>query len=317
MNKTRQSCISCINTVHLHCYLSLVYPYYMWILFSFISAFSETTKDVVGKKSTHATNEYITSFSLHFFASIIFIPFVLWKGVPELSSLYWLATAGVFITIPAWSILYMKAIKLSPLSVSVPMLAFNPVLTALLSIVLGKDIPSILGWVGILLVTVGIYLIRFDISMKHKGILYPFKSILHEPGALAMLGVALIWSIGAHLSKLGVTSSSALFFAFTQATAAAIILYIIARIKSSVTVMSGLKQHFKSLFSLGLLNAIGDFAMTTALSTGITPYVISLKRTNILWSSLMGKLFFRERINVIKTTGLLIMFTGVVMIIVG
>lgn len=289
----------------------------MWILYSFISAFSETSKDVIGKKSSEKTNEYITSFSLHFFAAIIFIPLIMWFGIPELSASYWIATLGILITIPTWSILYMRAIKLSPLSISVPMLAFNPVLTALISIALNKDLPSTLGWCGIVLVTIGLYLLRFDVKKLSEGIFYPFKSIRNEPGTLAMLGVALIWSIGAHLTKFGVTSSSALFFAFTQAATAAIILYIIARIKSTSNITSTVKAHFKNLFSLGALNAIGDLAMTTALATGITPYVISLKRTNILWSSLMGKLLFKDELNIIKASGLIIMLGGVIMIIFG
>lgn len=57
--------------------------------------------------------------------------------------------------------------------------------------------------------------------------------------------------------------------------------------------------------------------MTTALATGITPYVISLKRTNILWSSLMGKLLFKDELNIIKASGLIIMLGGVIMIIFG
>lgn len=62
-------------------------------------------------------------------------------------------------------------------------------------------------------------------------VLYPFLNIKNEPGAVGMLGVALIWSIGTHINKIVVDASSPLFFAFSICFVGAVILFIIARIK--------------------------------------------------------------------------------------
>ncbi len=51
--------------------------------------------------------------------------------------------------------------------------------------------------------------------------------------------------------------------------------------------------------------------MYTALSTGLTVYVVSIKRTNMLWSSLMGKILFGESVGKIKIIGLLLMLLGI------
>ena len=55
--------------------------------------------------------------------------------------------------------------------------------------------------------------------------------------------------------------------------------------------------------------------MNSALAIGFTPYVISIKRTNIVWSSLMGKLIFSESLGRIKIAGLITIFLGIVLII--
>lgn len=286
----------------------------MWIIYSFISALAETTKDIIGKKGSQQTNIFITAFSLNFFALLVLTPILIYSGIPTLKPAFWYGVLAAAFTIPAWSILYMKAIKLSPLSLSVPMLAFNPAFTAILGIFFDKKMPSIQGWIGIILLGVGLYLLRLTKETIKKGIFHPILMIKNEPGSIAMLGVALIWSIGAHVSKVIVTNSSPPMGAFIGTLNAAIILFIIGVVKKQINI-STLKNGFKYLIPLGLFDGVSSFAMYLGLSIGITPYVISIKRTNMLWSSLMGKLIFKEQFDKTKLIGILTLLGAIILII--
>ncbi len=172
----------------------------MWPLFAFTTAFLETAKDVVGKQGAQKTNEYMTAFAMQFFEAILLSGVLLFVGIPIIQPMFWVVLLGFCITIPSASILYMRAIKLSPLSISIPMLAFNPIITAFLAVFFDHRFPSPLGWAGIGLVCIGLYCLRLTKDVIKKGLWYPLLRILDEPGAVAMLGVSLIWAVGAHLS---------------------------------------------------------------------------------------------------------------------
>jgi|SRR3989338_4896615 len=286
----------------------------MWVFLSFLSAFSSSGKFIIGKISSVKTDEYTSAFALQFFALILLLPFVVFSGIPKLQNSYWLSLFGLAITVPSWSILYIKAVKLSPLSVCVPMLAFNPIFTALLSIFFDKRLPDALGWFSIFLITIGIYLSRIDNNVLKKGLAYPILSIKQEPGTLAMFLVALIWSIGAHFSKMSAAGSSPLFFAFSSAFIGSSVLYFIFNKKINISV-NNFTKNFTHLTSLGISNGLGELTFGAALSLGYTPYVVAIVRSSILWSSLAGILFFKETFTQIKILGLLLMFAGVILLI--
>lgn len=286
----------------------------MWITFSFITALLETSKDVIGKKSSLKINEYVSAFALQLFAALVLLPFVIINGVPELKMSYFQGLLVVPIAIPLWSILYMKALKLSPLYICIPMLAFNPVFASLLSIFFDHRWPTSLGWSGIVLITAGLYLLRLSKVTLKKGVLYPILNIINEPGAIAMLGVTLIWSFGAHINKLLITGSSPLFFAFTVTSVGTIVLFFIA-IKKVNFSFADFKYNFLSLGSLGILNGLAELTRGYSLQFGYTPYVVAITRTSILTSSLAGKLFFGDRFSKINLLGIILMFSGILLLV--
>ncbi|MFC1627158.1 EamA family transporter [Patescibacteria group bacterium] len=286
----------------------------MWIFYSFLTSFLETAKDVIGKTSSQKTDEYVSAFFFQFFALLFLLPLVISSGIPQLKTGFWASLSIGIILNTTWNILYMKAVKLSPLSVSIPMLAFNPIFTALLSIYFDNKLPSLIGWIGIILVSIGIYFQRLNKATLKKGILHPFKEIKDEPGSLAMLGVALIWSLGAHITKLNVVTSSTTFSAFARTLIPVIILFFITKKKSKFNFKS-IKPHLLHLAPLGIVNGISKVTLGKALSLGYTPYVMPVKRTSIVWSSIAGKVLFKEEIKPIKIISLTLIMVGIIFII--
>lgn len=287
----------------------------MWVVFAFLTAFCESAKDVLGKSSSTKTNVLVTAFSVQFFGLFILIPLVLLTGIPQLKSSYWVALLAATFTIPTANILYMRAIKLSPLSISVPMLSFNPIFTALLSFVFDRKLPDLIGWMGIIFVCSGLYLSRLEKETIKRGFLYPLLSVKEDAGSMSMLGVAFIWSIGAHISKMVVVGSSPLFGAMSFGVLGSSLLALIG-IATHRFHTHLIKSHIKQLGLLGIFNGLSELAMNSALAIGFTPYVISIKRSNIVWSSLLGKILHGDRFNKFKIIGLFLMFCGIVLIII-
>src|SRR4030067_884910 len=101
--------------------------YSSWVILSLISAFTLATSDALTKKVLSRSNEYIVAwlrlvFSLPLlFVSLLFIP------LPGLDKYFYIA---FFVSLPLEIfsiILYMKALRLSPLSITLPFLALTPV----------------------------------------------------------------------------------------------------------------------------------------------------------------------------------------------
>jgi uncharacterized membrane protein len=286
----------------------------MWYIYAILTAGFETAKDVVSKKYSHDADTYISAFVFQLFAAISLLPFVLYSGIPHFGNGYYWGLLAVAIILPSWSLLYMYAIRSSPLSVTIPMLAFNPLLTAIFSIWFDHRFPSFIGWSGITLICVGLYFLRLDKATLHKGFLYPIIRLKDEKGALAMLGVAVLWSIGSHFNKIIIQNSSPIFTAFTITGFGSIVLLGIAFIRTRVT-MALLVDHAKRFWSVGIFHGMSELSLMEGLFLGYTPYVVSVKRLSMLFSSIMGKIIFKESISRSKAFGICLMFIGVVLLI--
>src|SRR3990170_8213637 len=98
-----------------------------WLPTALLTAFSLSTADALSKRALKGTDDLVIvwvreGYALPFLAfAFIFI------DVPPLDPTFWLAL-GLLVPLEVVSlVLYVKAIKLSPLSLSVPFLALSPV----------------------------------------------------------------------------------------------------------------------------------------------------------------------------------------------
>jgi len=210
--------------------------------------------------------------------------------------------------------LYLKAIRISPLSMSVPYLSFTPVFTILTAgIVLGESISS-QGLLGILMVTVGAYVLNLERTAYHP--LAPLKAIVKSPGSRHMLLVALIWSLTSTLGKRGVQLSDPVFFGVFYMLALSVPLTVIAgwRVKRNVASVNLKGRNALWLALAGLVTALAMIAHFHAIQLVPVAYMISVKRTSLIFSVLYGGLIFRERHIRLRLLGTCIMLSGVAVI---
>ena len=126
-----------------------------------------------------------------------------------------------------------------------------------------------------------------------------------------MLAVCVIWSFGAHFSKLMVHGSSPLFATFSATLVGAVTLTVIFKLRSTVSLLQVLNPR-SGYCLLGIVKSFSDLSLYLALSSGLTASVISLKRTNIVWSSIAGQHFYNEQLSPMRITGILIIMLGVI-----
>lgn len=284
----------------------------LWFVFSFLTAFFESLKDVFSKKSLKNIDEYIVSWSLRFFALPFLIPLLFFIEIPSLGNQFWTAfLVGGSLNVIT-TILYMKAIKHSDLSITVPMITFTPLFLLLTSPLMVGEFPSFFGLIGVLLIVAGSY--TLNIKQRHEGYIAPFRALLKEKGPRLMLLVAFIWSITSNFDKIGVQNSSAIFWVIATDIFIALILFPIMIYKSRAN-MHQIKTSYKLLLPIGLFSAIASIFQMIAISLTLVAYVISIKRTSAVMSVLFGHFIFKEEGVKERVLGAIIMVVGVLFIV--
>lgn len=287
----------------------------LWLILSLFSALSQSSRDFFSKKCLQDLNEYVLAFSRSFFALPFLLPFLFFTGMPNLDTAFWILVLFNSALISVAAVLYMRAIKISPLSLTVPMLAFTPLFLIITSPIMVGEFPSFFGLIGIVLITFGTYTLNIrDISHAPKRAYFaPLKALLKEKGPLIMLFVAAIFSIGANLFKIAIQRYNPLFFLVVYNTLNCVFLSPVMLLKSKKSI-KGMQINSKFLFGVGLSHALMDIFVLKAMELAIVPYVISVKRTNILFTTVYGYFLFKEKRIMERLIGALIMFLGVLLI---
>ncbi|MCF6155339.1 MAG: EamA/RhaT family transporter [Candidatus Brocadia sp.] len=282
-----------------------------WFFLSLLCAFFAASADAFSKKSLLASNEYLIAWVRVGFATpflLLLLPFI---KIPKLDIQFFLT---ILILLPLETvalILYMKAIKISPLSITLPFLALSPIFMIFTSnLILGERLDEF-GIMGIVLTAIGAYLL--NVKTTRKGILEPFKAIGRERGSLYMVIVAFIYSITSNLGKMAILHSSPLFFTATYLPILAAILFPVLIWKNHGKIKK-LFSH-STLFSLiGLAIAFATITHFLAVNIAEVPYVISVKRMSLIFGIMYGAVWFKETNIRERLMGGIVMIIGVVII---
>ena len=206
---------------------------------------------------------------------------------------------------------YMKAIKVSPLSLTLPFMAFTPAFMIITGyIILGETLTTG-GIIGIALIVVGSYLM--NLSKISVQLLAPFKAIFVEKGSWLMLIVAFIYSITSTIGKLAIKHSSPQFFGFTYFSFFVLLFLAIFPLMPGAKIANIIKRPVPAAFS-GLILIAMILSHTMAISMVEAAYMISLKRTSIIFGVLFGAFIFKEDKLRERLSGALIMMMGVIVI---
>ncbi len=283
-----------------------------WFIYAFVCALSLATADALSKKALDDnTDPYIvawvrTGYAAPFIAVII--PFI---DIPELDRVFFMIT---FLAVPLDIIavlLYIRAIKVSPLSLTLPFLSLTPIFLIVTSYIFLGEKPDKFGFTGIILVVIGAYLL--NVHTISQGFLAPFKAIAKEKGSVLMIIVAFIFSIGACLGKIAVQHSSPAFFSVIYIFLLSLFLFIIISFKSKHFLSKSISRPVPFIF-IGMLIAIMIITHLKAISLIEVSYMVSVKRLSILFGVIYGVVIFKETNVKERFLGASVMISGIIVI---
>lgn len=247
---------------------------------------------------------YMTAGMLPFFGAWAWI-----DGGGRIEPSYlWPAAASVVLNIVA-NLAFFEAVRVSPLSLTIPFLSFTPVFAALIAMPLLGEVPGPLQMAGILLVVGGAFLLTSGGGMRPGKV---WRAFLEEKGSPLMMLVALLWGATITFDKLAVERSSWPLHA--------------------VVLSAGI--GLATLGMLALRRRLGELAharrvpwvLTAALLVGAVALALQLVAIQIVWVSLvetlkrgigntlaviLGRAVFAEPLTGVKVAAVLLMAVGV------
>jgi uncharacterized membrane protein len=210
---------------------------------------------------------------------------------------------------------FITALRISPFSVTVPLLSLTPLFITLVAMPILGEAPSARQWIGIVMVVVGALGLNLELR-SGATVGSVVRAFAGERGALLMAGVAVCWSLTLPLDKLAMERSSPQQHAFvlTALVAAGMLGLLLVRGR-----VGGVVQFARTpwlMSSAIATNAVALVLQLLAMERVLVGLLETFKRgIGSVLALVFGALLFRERITAPKVAAVALMAIGVALLL--
>ena len=267
----------------------------MWALCALTAALLTSFLPIINKRilttadvATVAWVPNVLSLPLLLAVTLAFI------GWPRVDGLFLLAVLASGVLNLVATLASTRALQLADASVATPFLAFNPAFTLLLSSFTLREVPSVRGLAGVLLIVLGAYL--FQVSEVGKGILAPVRALAHQPGVLLAIGASFVWGLTPIFEKIAIQHTipeNPPMVAFVT-TLLTVVLLIPALWRRATDLLDQLRRHRRLFGAAGLISGVAPLFGFSAIALGYVGYVTALFKLGAVFTVVWGALLLKE-----------------------
>lgn len=242
------------------------------------------------------------------------------------------------------NVLFVVAIKVSPLSVTVPLLSLTPVFTTLLAIPMLGEVPGPFQWAGITLVVLGTLALHIRPGRAKRAAAAATSAgarpapadpaaeswteatarpadlvhaVRHERGSVLMVAVALMWSIATPLDKLAIERSSSPFHGLVLSAGVALGLAVWLAARGELATLAGARRRPVLLAAALAASAIALATQLIAIRLVLVAIVETVKRgLGNVAAVAVGAGLFGERVSAWQWAAVALMAGGVGLILI-
>ena len=283
----------------------------MWVVFGLLSAFVESLKDLAAKRALRELDVDAVGLANPLFALPVLIIYCWGVKFTEISTtalLVLLITSSIHVLALS---LYFEAIRVSPLSVTLPMIAFTPLFMMLTSPIIAGEMGNLWGGIGMVLIVLGTYML--NLKARATGWFGPFAALLQERGARLMLGVAALWSITGNLDRIGLRSVPKQLWVTMLCALITLGFLLVLRVKGRLRGVFT-RRYLTYGALVGTFNGLSLIFYFEAISLAMVGYVVAIKRFSIVLGVLFGYFLYQEESIRERLFGALVMLVGVALI---
>lgn len=245
----------------------------------------------------------------------VFLAWWLYDGVRPVRVDYWFpGLTSIGLNIVA-NLSFMRSLRLSPLTATIPLLSLTPVFTSLVSIPMLHQRLGGRNWFGVALVVAGALLLNLR-GGDHKSLALFWQGLRREHGVPFMALTAFLWSITPPLDKLAMDRSGAPFHAFmlnAGVGAAMLVLLAVTRRLGELASARGSAGPFAAAVVCAFVGLATQLTAFKVVPVGLFE---TIKRgIGFCMAMLSGRLILGETITTAKLLAVALMALGVGLIV--
>lgn len=222
---------------------------------------------------------------------------------------YWLPALGSVALNVVANLTFLEAVRISPLSVTVPLLSLTPVFTAVLGFAVLGERPAPLDLLGIVLVVAGAFWLNAEPDASARA-------FLSQPGAWLMAGTALLLSLTIPLDKLAVERASPPFHGLVLTAGIALGSLAVLIVQKRWGELAGLRRGWLPFVLALTSSTLALGFQLVALKYVLVSLIETLKRgIGNLLAVILGRAVFGEAVTPGKLGAALLMAAGVALIL--
>lgn len=289
----------------------------MWFPLALAAAAFSALAETVRKRLMRDMDPFAVAFLTAGASAATLLPAAVVEGMALPGDAFWLAllVSGGINALAA--VLIARAYQVSDLSLVSPLTGLTPVFTLAVAAVVIGEVPSVVGFAGVVTVVAGTYLLATATGAgRPTG---PLRALWSDRGARWMLLVAFLYGTSSTFDKVGVLASAPILWAFSVQTTIAVT--VGARVLATEKGREGVRGLAARTWGLtgitGLATTIMAISQMTALTVGLAAYVIAVKRVSILLTVLTGGLLFREEQLRTRVVAATVILGGLVLLAIG
>ncbi len=284
----------------------------LWFPFALLSAIILASRRVYEKNLTKSFSNFSVAFIVQTFsllptlALFIFLP--LPKDIVHLPWQFWWPLLIIwFILYPIQTYFMYRSLREGQLSQVTPIMALLPVFNIVSSFFLLHELPTTIGFLGLLVIVLGTYLLLKEGVKKEVGEKYN-KAVIY------MMISTLCTAIGTTLDKISINVSTPVFYSFVNTLGASIIFFILIHIYKQKSEFSKMKTMILPFLVFGIFQAAYYTLSMFALSYGPTSYVLAIRASSFLFAALFAIFVIKEKLSTRKILAIFLFLVGIVLI---
>jgi drug/metabolite transporter (DMT)-like permease len=285
----------------------------MWSLFAFSASILAGINSILQKetlKKLHAVQLMTVTMLVSVLLSLLFIPFVdLSVNLREIGLIA--ISAVIYATAYIFSV---RAMRHMDCSMVAPFFNIGTAFTAIMAVIVFKEVLTVYDLVGISLLILGGYVLE----LKSRNLLQPIKDIVKSDSIHYLLGGVFLFSIGFILSKYVLETVEPLTFLFYQNIGALVVFLGVTffMYKGLEDIKEGFANGKLLVPLMALLVLIENIFLFEALKKGEAALVVPLYRTWTLWAVIFGGRILHENHVFKRSLASLLMILGAAVILI-
>lgn len=279
----------------------------LYLAYMVLSGLAFAGLDLIRKLLAGRLDALVLVFFMSLGAAPIVLVLLVSSEGPAPSPGYLLPGLGALVFNFLGSLGFIYAVKLSPLSRTIPLLSLTPAFMALTAIPLLGEYPGPYQTLGIALVVIG------AMTLTSEGdVLRPLRGLAKERGSVIMAGVAFFWSLSGPLDKRAIEHASVYFHATVMTAGVAAGALIVLLLQGRARALMDGRRHVPLLLGAMIAVTLALTFQLLAIQHVLVSLVEAMKRAlGSLGALVLGRIVFSERVLPRQILAVVVMVAGV------